>query len=100
MKKREIKKAVAEILDKLCDRAGFDDWYFNLDDVTEEEIEKESEELYNRYRAFFDMQSLQYDDEDFEDAKKRYMDRDPYADADKRREDLVEEFGPRILPEA
>jgi nitrogen fixation-related uncharacterized protein len=46
------------------------------------------------------MQSLQYDDEDVEDAKRRYMDRDPYADADKRREDLVEEFGPRILPEA
>ena len=67
---------------------------------TKEEIEKESEELYNRYRAFFDMQSLQYDDEDFEDAKRRYMDRDPYDDADKRRQDLVEEFGPKILPEA
>jgi len=67
---------------------------------TREEIEKESEDLYNRYRAFFDMTSLEYDDEDFEDAKRRYMDRDPYDDADKRRQDLVEEFGPKILPEA
>jgi len=48
MKKREIKKAVAEILDKLCDRSGFDDWYFNLDDVTQEEIERELFEVIDR----------------------------------------------------
>ena len=66
---------------------------------TREEIEEESEDLYNRYRAFFDMTSLEYEDEDFEDAKRRYMDRDPYDGADKRRESLVEEFGPKILPE-
>jgi len=48
MKKVEIKKTVAEILDKLCNRSGFDDWYFNLDDVTEEEIEKELFEVIDR----------------------------------------------------
>jgi hypothetical protein len=48
MKNVEIKKAVAEILDKLYDRPGFDDWYFNLDDVTEEEIERELFEVIDR----------------------------------------------------
>ena len=48
MKKVEIKKAVSEILDKLCYYSGFDDWYFNLDDVTEEEIEKELFEVIDR----------------------------------------------------
>lgn len=45
---RQIKKCVAEILDSLCDRNGFDDWWYNLDDDTELEIEKELEEIIKR----------------------------------------------------
>ena len=37
----ETHKTLGEILDALCGRNGFDDWWFNLDDDTEEEIEKE-----------------------------------------------------------
>jgi len=48
MKKIEIKKAVAEILDKLCDRSGFDDWYFNLGEEIQEEIERELFETVDR----------------------------------------------------
>ena len=48
MNKREIKKTVSEILDKLCDRSGFDDWYFNLGDDIEKEIERELFETINR----------------------------------------------------
>jgi len=36
---RRIKQAVSEILDNLCDRSGFDDWWYNLDDDIEKEIE-------------------------------------------------------------
>jgi hypothetical protein len=45
---KEIKKCVAEIFDSLCDRAGFDDWWNNLDDNITEEIEKEVEEIIKR----------------------------------------------------
>ena len=45
---RQIKKCVAEILDSLCDRNGFDDWWYNLDNDTELEIEKELEEIIKR----------------------------------------------------
>lgn len=48
MQPKKIKKAVAEILDKLYARPGFADWYFTLDDMTEEEIEKELFEVINR----------------------------------------------------
>lgn len=48
MNKLEIKKTVAEILDKLCDRSGFDDWYFNLDGEIQEEIERELFETVDR----------------------------------------------------
>ena len=45
---RQIKKCVAEILDSLCDRNGFDDWWYNLDNDTELEIEKKLEEIIKR----------------------------------------------------
>jgi hypothetical protein len=45
MSKVEIKKTVGEILDALCDRSGFDDWWYNLDDDISEEIEKELESI-------------------------------------------------------
>lgn len=45
---RHIKKCVAEILDSLCDRSGFDDWWYNLDNDMELEIEKELEEIIKR----------------------------------------------------
>ena len=45
---REIKKCVLEIFDALCDRSGFDDWWCNLDDDTQEEIENEIEEIIER----------------------------------------------------
>lgn len=41
MKNKEIKKTVAEILDSLCNRSGFDDWWYNLGDDIENEIENE-----------------------------------------------------------
>ena len=41
MDKREINKCVLEIFDSLCERKGFDDWWFNLDDDITEEIEDE-----------------------------------------------------------
>ena len=48
MNKVEIKKCVGEIIDTLCDRGGFDDWWYNLDDDTEKEIEKELESIIER----------------------------------------------------
>tara|TARA_R110002110_G_scaffold201607_5_gene412622 strand:+ start:1129 stop:1302 length:174 start_codon:yes stop_codon:yes gene_type:complete len=48
MSKREIKKCVLEMLDSLCDRSGFDDWWYNLDDDIEREIEKELEDIIER----------------------------------------------------
>jgi len=39
MKNREIKKTVAEIFDALCDRSGFDDWWYNLEDDIKKEVE-------------------------------------------------------------
>jgi hypothetical protein len=45
MNNREIKKCVSEILDSLCNRKGFDDWWYNLDEDIEQEIESELEEI-------------------------------------------------------
>ena len=42
---REIKKCVGEIIDSLCDRNGFDDWWYNLDDEVEAEIISSLEEI-------------------------------------------------------
>ena len=36
MNKLEIKKCVLDIIDTLCDRNGFDDWWDHLDDEIEE----------------------------------------------------------------
>jgi hypothetical protein len=48
---KEIKKCVAEILDSLCDKSGFDDWWYNLDKNTAEKIEVEIEEIIkNRFK--------------------------------------------------
>jgi hypothetical protein len=51
MSKLEIKKCVLEIIDSLCDRGGFADWWYNLDDETlEKEIVKELEDIiHNRF---------------------------------------------------
>jgi hypothetical protein len=45
---KEIKKCVLEIFDSLCERNGFDNWWYNLDDSITEEIEKEIEEIIKR----------------------------------------------------
>jgi hypothetical protein len=45
MKKIEIKKCVLEIIDSLCDKNGFDDWWYNLGDDIEEEIISELESI-------------------------------------------------------
>ena len=45
MEKREIKKCVGEIIDELCNRNGFDDWWYNLDDEVEKEITDKLEEI-------------------------------------------------------
>jgi hypothetical protein len=41
----EVKKCAMEIIDRLCDRNGFDDWWFNLDDDIEKEIIQEIENI-------------------------------------------------------
>ena len=48
MGKIEVKKCVAEIIDTLCDRGGFDDWWYNLDDEVEKEITDKLEEIVKR----------------------------------------------------
>jgi hypothetical protein len=48
MNNLKIKKCVLEILDVLCDRSGFDDWWYNLDDDTQEDIESSIEEIIKR----------------------------------------------------
>ena len=45
---REVKKCVLEIFDALCDRNGFDDWWYNLDDEIQEDIETSIEEIIKR----------------------------------------------------
>ena len=47
-KKVEIKKCVGEIIDTLCNRNGFDDWWLNLDDDIEREIIEELLEIVER----------------------------------------------------
>ena len=48
MSKLEIKKCVLEIIDSLCDRSGFDDWWYNLGDEIEGEIVTELETIIER----------------------------------------------------
>lgn len=48
LEKREIKKCVGEIIDTLCERSGFDDWWYNLDDEIEKEITDKLEEIVKR----------------------------------------------------
>lgn len=45
MNKRQIKICALEIIDSLCDRGGFDDWWYNLDDEIETEIISELENI-------------------------------------------------------
>lgn len=45
MNKRQIKICALEIIDSLCDRGGFDDWWYNLDDDIETEIISELENI-------------------------------------------------------
>ena len=48
MSKLEIKKCALEIIDSLCNRNGFDDWWYNLDDDIEKEITSELESIIER----------------------------------------------------
>ena len=50
-KKVEIKKCVGEIIDSLCNRKGFDDWWYNLDDDVETEIILEIESIIKKRLA-------------------------------------------------
>lgn len=45
MNKKEIKICALEIIDSLCDKGGFDDWWYNLDDEIETEIISELENI-------------------------------------------------------
>ena len=45
MNKVEIKKCALEIIDSLCDRGGFDDWWYNIDDDIEVEIISDLEKI-------------------------------------------------------
>lgn len=48
MDKREIKKCVYKILDAFCNRAGFDDWWYDLGEEIEQEIIKELEDIISK----------------------------------------------------
>ncbi len=48
MSNSEIKKCVVEILDSLCDRGGFDDWWSNIPDEYELEIKQDIESIIKR----------------------------------------------------
>ncbi len=52
----EIKNCVGEIIDTLCNRSGFDNWWFNLNDELEKEITDELEEIvkkrFNKTKAY------------------------------------------------
>ena len=48
MSKLEIKKCVLEIIDSLYNRSGFDDWWDNIGEDIEEEIEAELVEIISR----------------------------------------------------
>lgn len=41
MSKKEIRECISEIIDTLCNRNGFDDWWYNLDSSTEADIKVE-----------------------------------------------------------
>jgi len=45
---KEIKKCVLEIFDWLCERKGFDIWWYGLDDNITKEIENKIEEIIKR----------------------------------------------------
>ena len=45
---KEIKKCVLEILDVLYDKPGFDYWWHNLGEESEEEITAELEQIVKR----------------------------------------------------
>jgi len=45
LNKKEVKKTVGKIIDSLCDRSGFDDWWYNIDDSIQEEIMAELENI-------------------------------------------------------
>jgi len=40
-KRKVMKKTVTEVIDFLSNRKGFGEWYFNLDEDIQEEIEEE-----------------------------------------------------------
>ena len=48
MEKLEIKKTVLEIIDSLCNRNGFDDWWYNIDDDIQNEITEELEDIIDK----------------------------------------------------
>ena len=48
---KEVKKCVLEIIDSLCDRNGFDDWWYNLDGEVEAEIVSSLEEIIKKIIA-------------------------------------------------
>ena len=48
MEKKEIKKAVLKIIDSLCDRRGFDDWWYSIDDDIQNEIIEEIENIIDK----------------------------------------------------
>lgn len=45
MKNLDNKKIALEIIDSLCDRRGFNDWWNNMDDEINEEIINEIENI-------------------------------------------------------
>jgi hypothetical protein len=48
MSEREIKKCVYKILDAFCNRAGFDDWWYDLGEEIEQEIIEELEGIISK----------------------------------------------------
>lgn len=65
---------------------------------TPQELEKEKEDLDARFEAYWDMKSQEFDERDKEWAREQYMEPDKYMDDQKEKEELLEEYGPDILP--
>jgi len=65
---------------------------------------KEIKEVMNdndaRFDAYWNMKSQEFDDEYVQDAKEDYIKPDPYDPLGKRKQELLDEYGPEILPEA
>jgi ribosomal protein S17 len=70
--KRDIRKCVSEIIDTLCNRNGFDDWWYNLDSSTEADIEVELFDIiYKRLKSKLSIYKIEKYDKFFMQRRNR-----------------------------